>query len=212
MFTVLTTTNDTSKPGHEVLVKSLQKHGYKHHVIVHPWRGFGDKVLKTYEYLKAHPEIELFLYTDAWDTMAMAGPTEVMSKVRKEKWDKIIFSAEKACYPHPEKATKYPNDHKESPWRYLNGGNWMATNEAFCRMVEADTPSHTVNDQAYFTDMLIKGYIKLDYRCELFQTIGFEGPDDFNYGVRLHNSYWNTTPVFAHGNGRTPMDKIWRML
>lgn len=209
----ITTTSDTEHPGHKELIRSLRYHGYDAVVIEHPWRGFGDKVLQTYAYLKAHPDVEHFIYSDAWDTFAFAPLEEVISKVKD--WDCILFSAEKACYPHGDKADLYPAC--DTPWKYLNGGNWLGSSKRFIDMVERQMPDVTVNDQVYFTDMFLfhneDKYIRLNYECDIFQTIGFEHAGDFSYEVgRMTNTVTGEKPVFAHGNGRTPMDHIYALL
>lgn len=209
----ITTTSDTAHPGHQELLRSLTHFGYDAVVIEHPWRGFGDKVLQTYAYLKAHPHVEHFLYSDAWDTFALAPMEEVISKITN--WDCILFSAEKACYPHGEKAELYPSC--DTPWKYLNGGNWLGSSKRFIDMVERQMPDVTVNDQVYFTDMFLhfneEGFIQLNYPCHIFQTTGFEGEGDFTLeGGRVINNITGYKPVFCHGNGRTPMEKFYELL
>ena len=44
---LITTCSDISKTS--ILQQSLKKHKWDYHIIEHTWRGFGDKILKTYE-------------------------------------------------------------------------------------------------------------------------------------------------------------------
>ncbi len=54
---------------------------------------------------------------------------EALSRV--PSMDCIFFSTEKACYPHPDKATLYPES--DSPWKYINGGGWFANSNHLLR-------------------------------------------------------------------------------
>ncbi len=209
----ITTTSNPDYPGCKELVRSLNHFGYDAVIIQHPWRGFGDKVIKTYEYLKANPEVEFFVYTDAWDTFALAGMDEIISKV--DDWDCLLFGPEKACYPHPELAEKYPPC--ETQWKYLNGGNWLGSSKRFIEMVDRQGTVPEENDQVYFTRQFLEnnvgGYIKLDYECKVFQTIAFEHEGDFSYeDGRLINNATGQKPVFLHANGRTPFAHIYELL
>lgn len=216
----ITTTSPNKPEGFNQLIRSLIFNNWEYHVIEHAWKGFGDKILETYQFLKNHPEIDKFIYSDAWDSFCFASPEEVLGKMLN--WDEIIFSAECACYPHPELADKYPSC--LTPWKYLNGGSWICTNKRFCEMVEHHGTTSDENDQVYSTRVFLfhnDGRIKLDYSCSIFQTLAFAGPDDF--GTYLHykndqeyhrivNNRTSTLPCFVHGNGRTPMDHIYNLI
>lgn len=199
----ITTTSDINKCFQ--LKRSLDYYGWESVFILHDWRGFGDKILKTYEYLKARPEITHFFYSDAWDTFCLGTIESALSKIPDK--DIILFSAERACYPHTDKAAKYPDN--KSPWKYINGGGWFASSKLFCEMVERYPLTYEDVDQVYFTDRFLDGYGQLDYNCQVFQTIGFCPDSDFNVGK---NTVTGTTPVFWHGNGHTPMDTIYSLL
>lgn len=203
---LITTASDYSKTGK--LRESLDRHGWPYHIIEHHWRGFGDKILKTYEYLK-ESDVTHFFYSDSYDTYALGTMEEAISKLRGRD---LLWSAEKACYPHPQLAVLYPPSF--SAWKYLNGGGWFASKEAFCKMVEEEMPQCFTVDQVYFTNQLItKKNITLDYDCEIFQTIAFcdiEKEFDIDRG-RIFNKQSKQWPILIHGNGHTPMDKIYEL-
>ncbi len=203
----ITTTSDLDKCFQ--LRRSLILNDWNYHIIEHEWKGFGGKIIETYNYLKANPDITHFFYSDAWDTVVLGTMEEALSKLPST--DIILFSAERACYPHPGKAGKYP-DH-DSPWKYLNGGGWFASSDLFCQMVESNMPAVDINDQAWFTDRFLDGYITLDYNCTIFQTMAFCRETDFKYQThRLYNRVHRTTSLFIHGNGHTPMPKVYDLL
>jgi len=201
---LITTCSDITKT--ELLQQSLKKHGWDYHIITHDWRGFGDKILKVYEYLVANPDITHFFYSDAYDTLAVNKMEYALSKV--EHKDLILMSAERACYPHPEKEALYPKH--DSPWHFVNGGGWFANSQCFIEAVEANPLTVEVNDQVWFTDLFLKypQYVKLDYNCEVFQTIAFCPETDFELTDKVLNTVSKSTPVFIHGNGHTPLDRF----
>lgn len=205
---LLSTTSDISKCYQ--LRRSLIYYGWDFHFIQHEWRGFGSKIIETYNYLKAHQDITHFFYSDAWDTFALGSMEEALSKIKDKEI--ILFSAERACYPHGEKAPLYPEN--KSPWKYLNGGGWFASSELFCKMVEAAPCEYSTVDQVYFTDRFLEGThgIQLDYECSLFQTIAFCPDTDFEYYNRMLNSVTKKRPLLFHGNGHTPMQHLYDLL
>lgn len=223
---VITVVSETNNKGHEHLVRSLKYHGYDLDVMIHPFK-FGGQMEHVYNWCKSNWGI--FLYTDGWDTFALAPPEEVLAKFEAMQC-KILISAEKNCYPLKETAALYPPCPWE--WKYVNGGGFMGDCEMFCEMYEDGTIDkvHERNDQQWLAEEYCARYydekVKLDTRCEIFQTIAFEGTEDFSrYAqgsdkhdgnwpdrLRLMNNKTNSFPVFIHGNAHTRMDKIWQML
>ncbi len=209
---VLTTTSDKSKCS--MLEKSLLKFGYDYSIIEHHWEpiGFLNKLIETYRYLKTiRTEYTHFLYTDAWDTVAL-GPLE---NVTPYLTDGILLSAEMACYPHPNLEKEYPVN--PSPWHFVNGGGWLCNIERFIWLYENNKPTNELNDQVWLTKVFLKykeeEWMKLDYKCSVFQTIGFTNDTHFTYtDVLMYNNVTDSYPVFIHGNGHTPLDKIYSLV
>lgn len=203
MIKIITSTDNREKCFN--LERSLNHFGHDYHIIVHHWDGFLSKLFETYKFLKSLDGYTHFLYTDAWDTFCLKKDIEVP--------DGLLISAERACYPHPEKSVLYPDN--PSPWKYVNGGGWCGEIAAFIKMFEANKPSTELNDQVYLTDEFLKkrDWINLDYNCEIFQTIAFCPESDFEIeGERVRNTVTNTYPAFFHGNGHTPMDWVYKVL
>jgi len=213
MIKLLTTCSQGEVNKCERLIKSLEYHGWDYHIITHHWGGFGDKILETYKYLKANPDIEFFLYTDAWDTFTTK-PAHITEKelVFHKISTGILLSAERGCYPHPEKAVLYPQ--VDSPFKYVNGGGWFCNAKSFCELVEANPLTRETVDQVWFTDLYIKyhetGIVKLDTDCRIFQTIAF--CPEYNFIItkneRVINTVTGTLPSFIHGNGHTPLTQF----
>ena len=209
----ITTTSNLPQTGE--LIKSLDKFGWDYHIIEHEWNGFLGKITETYNYLPTllNQGYTHFIYSDAWDSAALSGMEEVIHKMKN--LDGCVYSVEKACYPHPELAPLYPAC--ETDWKYINGGGWYSNIEFFQKMVERSYPQDEKNDQVWAHNQFLNnnpdGLIQLDTECKIFQTIGFEGEGDFSYVAgRLCNNKTDQLPVFAHGNGHTPMTKIYDLL
>jgi hypothetical protein len=211
----ITTCSNRSKC-HE-LERSLQHFDYDYHIIEHPWTGFLSKLHETHKYLKKLIEetnYTHFCYTDAWDTFALASEQTLYERMPNG----FMLSAERACYPHPEKAALYPSN--PSPWKYVNGGGWAGEIKAFLAIYEAKPPKTELNDQVYMTDRFLNQSITpgiiLDYDCRIFQTIAFCPETDFEVRNDAHGIIKNTVtgnyPIFFHGNGHTPMPHIYKLL
>lgn len=218
---VVTLTTDLKHPGLLKLQESLERHGYDYHIIHQQvpsgMHVFGTQMPHVYNWCKNESEgYTHLLYTDAWDTVALGPFTELLSKVD----DDILFlgSGEKACFPKPELAAEYPADVPNIfAWKYINGGGWLANVKFFCEMYE-DLPAEGINDQLWLAQRFllynkIHGTdVRINYPCDIFQTIGFEGKGDFAVkDKRLVNLLTGEQPLFAHGNGRTAMDWVWNI-
>ena len=150
------------------------------------------------------------IYADAWDSYVVGDYEELITKLPDLKW---WGSVEKNCFPHPELAKDYPST--EHDWKYVNGGGWFSEVDFFRKMVE-NNPINRKNDQLWLAEVFLKNKkeglpVGLDYNCEVFQTTGFEGPNDFlyNYEVgRITNLKTGSLPMIFHGNGRTDMSKV----
>lgn len=220
---LITTASDKGRT--QVLEQSLKKHNWDYHIIFHAWRGFGDKILKVYDYLKANPDITHFFYSDSYDTIATDTMEAALSRVNNK--DGILMSAERACYPHPDKEPRYPKH--ESPFHFINGGGWFCNSEAFIKAVDTNPLTYELNDQVWFTDLFLNHpeYVELDYNCEVFQTIAFCPPENFEFsevigevgktrdkiiigskGVYPYNTVTKSFPIFIHGNGHTPLTQF----
>lgn len=200
MIKVITTTSDFGRT--KTLRDGLEKYGWDYHVIEHEWKGFNDKIHETYKYLKSLSGYDSFIYVDAWDTICFGKDESVLPSAG------LLFSTERACYPHPEKAVLYPSH--PSPWHFVNGGGWGGSIDEFLKMYETTRPESELNDQVYLTDRFLSGLhkIELDYDCRLFQTIAFCPESDFIITDKVRNMITGSFPLFIHGNGHTPLDRF----
>ena len=192
---LITTASDISKT--DMLQKSLKKYGWDYEILVHKWEGFGDKILKTYQYLKNNPDINYFFYSDSYDTIVLDTMENTLNKIVDK--DCILMSAE-----------------HDSPWHFVNGGGWFCNAEIFKKAVETNPLQSYDVDQVWFTDLFLNHpeYVKLDYNCDVFQTIAFCPESDFEIvdNIKVLNTVTKSIPTFIHGNGHTPMTEFYKLI
>jgi hypothetical protein len=211
--------------GTDRMVSSFEKHGFEVAVNRIP-TGNGAILRGLYEcYKRAATGHDHFAYADAADTVCQR-PFTVPT-------DHLIWSTEKACYPHPEKAKEYKFAGRlKSPWRYLNNGVYggpLALVIEFFERYGLHKLHEGANGQAEVMDAYLKAVadgfpIKLDFGCKLFQSIafdhdpergghplhlkGYEGTDFEIKDGLVVNKLTKSTPAVLHGNGQTPMGWI----
>lgn len=164
--------------------------------------------------LKLRNEYKYVIYSDGADTYFVdkfTPPDNI-----------LIVSAEKNCFPDPSTSERYPQI--DSPWKYVNAGNWCAPIDLAIRFFEEYQlniyQGKDVNGQREWHDAYLKGKdefpIKLDTECEYFQTTAFAHEGDiiiseFDCGAEIENGITNTRPYVFHGNGRTDMDWLYKL-
>lgn len=194
-------------------VESFQRHGYEVAVNGAPFKGNGQVLRDMLAcYKRAITGHELFVYTDGADTYCQRkfeAPT-----------DYILYSTEKACYPRTEIAKQYRPT--KSKWKYLNGGGYGGPLKLIIEFFERyglDKHPNDVNGQheqmmAFLKAEKEKFPIKLDTRCEVFQTMAFADPGEFEVKENedsaskkkyLYNKVTKTRPAILHFNGLTDM-------
>jgi hypothetical protein len=176
-------------------------------VIVAEWKGFGTKLIQTYNYLINNPAVTEFVFVDAYDVIVLGTLNEFEEKLQDRS--KMLISVEKNCWPNQNLSSLYPQ--VDSDWKYINSGSYFSPSKLFIEMVESNPPLFIDDDQLWLTnEFLRKTEDKvLDYNCDVFQSYSFIAEDDFAYNDnRLENLKTGTKPIFVHGNGKTNMDNI----
>lgn len=205
MLKVITVASDPIRT--QKLVDSLEKFGHDYHVIYTEWKGFGTKILAVRDYILKHPEIQRFIFCDAYDVVCLAmGGTLPL--------DSIVFSAEKNCWPVPDLSIDYPET--TTPYKYLNSGLYYAPRDEFLALFDWETPEYTTDDQLWATRQFLynpNSNIKIDSYCINFQSYSFIEEGEFSYeNNRLLNNKTNNKPFWAHGNGTTDMTLIYELV
>ncbi len=211
MIKVLTVCNDPNNQGLKDLVYSLEKFGWEYSIILADWRGFGTKIIETYNYLKNNPEVTEFVFVDAYDVIALTSPDEFFLDAIIDL--ELLLSAEKNIWPDINLIGEYPTTH--SDWKYVNSGLYYCKSEKFIRMVEENPIEYHDDDQRYMTRIYLnERYVPaLDTNCMFFQSYSFVSDDDYIIdNGRLFNAKNGTAPYFAHFNGKTEHNNLLEIL
>lgn len=208
---LLTCVSTMDHPGIHKLEASLKLFNYDYLIIVDPninwaWGGLINFYNWCKEQVLQEDGYTHFIYTDGFDTIAMSGMDEVLNKYKGG----ILYSAEKACFPRSDWSELHISD---SRWKYLNHGQFMAPVKEWIELYESMyNPNITCQEAAMHKHL--NGYdIKLDTDCGIFQSIAFKGDDEYSIDEgRLINNINKTNPCFVHGNGRSEMDWIYKIL
>lgn len=208
---VTTATNPTVK-GFKEFKRSLDKFKWDYHIIDDNYVAYGSKMKNAYEFAKKNDFTHLFIL-DAYDVLVLGTMEDCLDRIKDK--DTILFNAEKACWPHGEWAKEYPE--VESDWKYLNGGACFVKVDRFIKLFEENPIKDTDNDQEVlgriYLDKRNDYKMALDTNCELFQSIAFEHEKDFLYG---HDVFYNfktdTFPLIIHGNGKTEMSHLYKLV
>jgi len=210
---VITVTNtpERAKP----LLDSLAKFNWPYALLETEWKGFGTKLIATYEYLKANPEVTEFIFCDAHDVVALGSQLEF--ERRLENRDKMLLSAERGCWPPTmQQYEKYYEPLEPHGWNYVNSGLYYSPSKFFMDLMEQGMPKFETDDQEWMgLHFLFNDHaeISIDRPCNVFQSYSFIQENDFDYKpLTLVNRKTGTTPVFIHGNGCTDMTPIYNLL
>jgi len=208
---LITVASHLEEQGLDNLVMSAQKFGWDIEVICTEWKGFGTKLIETYNYFKQNPDVKELIFVDAYDVLILSTPQEVEEKIQDRT--KMLVSVEKACYPDSVLASEYPETRSE--WKYVNSGTYYAPREVFMELFEKDKPEYATDDQRWMTKQFLENRdkINLDYDCGVFQCHSFVAEDDFAYhDKRVFNLKIVSMPIIIHGNGRSDLSKVLALL
>lgn len=196
--------------GTDYFLKSVNKLGYE--VAVNKTTDNPADIMRTlYDcYKRAATGHDYFAYIDSADS--------VILKTFEPPKDRIVYQAEKACFPHKEKAKLHPET--KSDWKYLNGGGYTGPltliTEFFERYKLNNIGGKNPQDaqmEAFFQAKKDGFPIDLDTNCEIFQSLAFEEKGDFEIKKgKFKNKLTKTFPAILHGNGRTEMKHIYELI
>ncbi len=191
------------------LINSLEKHGWDWTCLQVEWKGFGTKLIETYQYLKANPEVSEFVFVDAHDVVCLGTPQEFEEKL--DGYSGMIFSAERGCWPDPNLESQYPIKLKHG-FNYLNSGVYYSRSDWFINYIERNFPEYHFDDQLYFTHMYLNSPdVLLDWSQEFFNSHSFIDEGEYTYDngrVGINGNF----PIFIHSNGKTVDPKLDEML
>jgi hypothetical protein len=155
------------------MVKSFERFGYEMAITnaEFPYGRVFNNLVQLYR--RAATGHDTFIYSDGGDTFCQR-PFAVPN-------DRLIWSTEKQCFPHPHMANEYPKPTVETPWRYLNNGGYGGSLALMIEFVDKYigklpmTANCQLETMVAFIQAKKDGFpIELDYGCELFQSIAFD--------------------------------------
>ena len=157
----------------------------------------------------------VLLVTDGYDVTVAAPPKLILDKFL-EKDCKILFAAEKTCWPDSSLSAQFVNT-SGSEYSYLNSGAFIGYADDILRLIKNFKGSNSDDDQRFY----IKEYLKdlhshgsptssrtpsgflLDNKCEIFQCMSY-AEEDVQVNTRegnVFNKRTGTSPLVVHGNG-----------
>ncbi len=122
---------------------------------------------------------EVILFTDAYDTVLLAGEKEILEKFSRFN-SRLVFSAEANCWPGPELAARYPESVQEYALKYLNSGGFIGETDFIKYLLEKyyhdltlDHKRYPWSNQHFWHQIYLKEEtsIRLDHHGELFLTL-----------------------------------------
>ncbi len=156
------------------MVESFQRFGYEVAATnaEFPYGRVYNNLVQLYK--RANTGHDTFVYSDGGDTYCQK-PFTVPN-------DRLIWSTEKQCFPHPEMAKLYPKTRIKSDWKYLNNGNYCGNLQLLLeflkKYVGLKLPMNAncqLETMQGFLRAKKDGFpIELDYKCKMFQSIAFD--------------------------------------
>ena len=144
---VLTVADNRSKCS--ILEQSLKTFGWDYEIIEGNWVGYSTKLHGIYAYLKAHPNLKDFIFTDAFDTMFIQEPKNFKPIAEN------FVSGETNCWTgkhDTETAKLFTSTEK---FKYPNSGGFYMQSDFFIKQFEEHTPQETDDDQAWLIQMVL---------------------------------------------------------
>jgi len=148
------------------------------------------------------------MWIDAFDSLVLAEyPVICASYVVGMDAPRLLFSAEKNCFPYASLREKYPLT--RSRWRYLCAGGWIGEIEYMRSVIPVALKNSDSNDdQGVWTRAFVSGLLpeaKLDDSCLIFQNM-HSSPEPCVKNKALYNPITQTMPCTVHFNGGCGLD------
>jgi hypothetical protein len=153
-----------------------------------PWVNSRDKPRVIYDALLGI-DTEYVLYADSRDAVVVGDLSQAIERLSAKKGCDLLFGADRINWPALPAfrtfETSLPGS-QTSQFRYLNGGAWIGRTD-FCReffsvaIRTPPVPEVPESEQGILKVLFQRFYprVQLDYRCEIFQNIGYVLDDIF---------------------------------
>ncbi|MDC3957725.1 glycosyltransferase domain-containing protein [Polyangium jinanense] len=155
---------------------------------IFPWVNSRHKPLVIHQALQ-EIDTEYVFFADSRDAILVDDPHLALERFEKLFDCDLLFSGDRINWPSLKEFRQFESSlpgAKESEFRYLNSGGFIGRT-AYCRTFYADAVATEPvaempdADQGVLKKIFSRHYphVKLDYRCELFQNLGFVTEDPF---------------------------------
>lgn len=138
------------------------------------------------------------LFTDGSDSIIIAPEKEIIEKYKSHGMPSCLMSADSECFP-PLNGEKFTGP---EPWRYVNGGGYIAEIGYFVALVKYLAAKYAADDgnhQSWIVkDWPIPGLV-LDHKCTIFQPMDHT-PKEAQNG-RIVNFWTDEWPCILHFRG-----------
>ena len=182
--------------------------------------GGGQKINIMKRGIEQYKEDEnlVVIFTDAYDVIALEPPAVVLKKFM-DSGAKVIFSAERSCWPMPDLEGQYP-EVGENEERFLNSGAYMGYITDLYDIIHMAEIDDTYDDQLYYTWLFLneptrnKHRMRLDTRSDIFLNMNglldemkMEQSADGEGRVEwvVTKPATSSRPSFIHANGPTKL-------
>jgi len=163
------------------------------------------------EFVKDIEPDTIVMFMDAYDTFVNDTMETVLERYKGFNAD-IVIGAERFLWPDWDYGKEYPES--ETPYRYLNSGQYIGTAGAIKKFLEKGSIAEDLDDQAFFHEKFLKGdsNVALDYEAYIFQN---SEATVQRVGGQIFNSLTGCYPCTYHGNGgqfdKDAFHRIYRM-
>ncbi len=165
---------------------------------IHPWVNGRHKPSLTAEAVE-RIDTEYVMGVDSRDAILTGAPARILAELKREFDCDLVFSADRMNWPNLKRFRSFENalpGARESEFRYLNSGAFIGKT-GFCREFfgkaarTAPAPEAPETDQGIFKQVFQEFYprVQLDYRCALFQNMGFISKPILKWGERELSHY-----------------------
>ena len=111
----------------------------------------------------------ILLFTDSYNTLLLADKKTILDKFKSFQGARVVFTAERSCWPDQQLADQYPNVSFLKK-RFLNSGGFMGYAKEIYQLFHHAPVANTGNDQLYYTNIFLDVEARKKYGIQLDTT------------------------------------------
>lgn len=121
--------------------------------------GGAQKIIYLRDEMRTWDKLEdtILMFTDSYDVVFNSPPSDIISKFRSFNKG-IVFSAEKTCWPDPDRAGDYPDS--PTDYKYLNSGGIIGYADKIFELINEDVDIEE-DDQRFYTNKFFNGELQI---------------------------------------------------